>query len=41
MSVYPTSKDKTRILDVELHNKILLCAEEKSRVISALYATQT
>lgn len=40
MSVYAGTKDKTRIPDVELHNEILLCTEEKSRVTSALYAAQ-
>lgn len=39
MSAFSTTEDKTRILDVELHDKILLCAEE-CRVISALYAAQ-
>lgn len=34
------TKGKTRILDVELQNKILLCVEEKSRVISAVCAAQ-
>lgn len=40
MSVYAGTKDRTRIPDVELHKEILSCAEEKSRVISALYAAQ-
>ena len=35
-----TTENETRILDVELQNKILLCAGEKSRVTSALYAAQ-
>lgn len=35
-----STKGKTRILDVELQNKILLCVEEKSRVISAVCAAQ-
>lgn len=34
------TEGKTRILDVELQNKILLCAEEKSRVVSAVCAAQ-
>lgn len=34
------TEGKTRILDVELQNQILLCAEEKSRVISAVCAAQ-
>lgn len=34
------TEGKTRILDVELQNKILLCEEEKSRVISAVCAAQ-
>lgn len=40
MSVFPTNDNETRILDVVLQNKILLCTEEKSNVKSALYAAQ-
>lgn len=40
VSVFPTTEGKSRILDVELHNKILFCGEEKSRVISAVRAAQ-
>lgn len=40
MSVYPTTEDKTRSPDVELHNKSSCVQRKKRRVISALYAAQ-
>lgn len=38
MSVFPTAEDKKGTFpDVELHNKILLCAEEPGDICSACY----